>query len=329
MIDIDFIVLWVDGSDTEWQKQFNKYLPEDKKRLDIGNNKYRDNGLLKYWFRGIEKNVPWVRKIHFVTMGQIPQWLNTANPKIHIVNHSDFIDPEYLPLFNSSAIELNIHKIPDLAEHFVYFNDDFFLIDKVAASEYFSDSGLPKDSAIFRSIPISEYGKLLLNDELLIKSKINRKLCFRKNKNKFFSLKYKKRVINNLFYQNKIDDAYLECCHYSRPLTKSAFEDGWNLFGEELSQTMKNRYRTNNDNTFCVFRRLNMYKGKFFPSNNESGRMLCEIHKDITKICSTIKEKKVREIVINDTLCSDYDKRMKMIVEAFDSILSDKSSFEL
>ena len=329
MFDIDIVVLWVDGSDIEWQKSFNRYLPNDKKCLDIGKNKYRDNGLLKYWFRGIERNAPWVRKIHFVTMGQYPKWLDRSNPKIHLVNHSDFIDSKYLPLFNSSAIELNLHKIPDLSEHFIYFNDDFFLINKVMPSDYFSDIGVPKDSAIFRSIPISEYGKLLLNDEVLINSKIDRKKCFYDNKNKFFSLKYKKRIINNFFYSNKIDDAYLECCHYSRPLIKAAFEEGWKLFEKELLQTMKNRYRTSNDNTFCVFRRLNMYNGNFVPVNNEYQRKLTDINKNIESICNNIRHCSVREIVINDSICNDYESRMKKVVEAFDSILPEKSSFEL
>ena len=196
-------------------------------------------------------------------------------------------------------------------------------------SDYFSDTGVPKDSAIFRSIPISEYGKLLLNDEVLINSKIDRKKCFYDNKNKFFSLKYKKRIINNFFYSNKIDVVYLECLHYSRPLIKAAFEEGWKLFEQELLQTMKNRYRTSNDNTFCVFRRLNMYNGNFVPVNNEYQHKLTDINKNIESICKNIRHRSVREIVINDSICNDYEGRMKKVVEAFDSILPEKSSFEL
>lgn len=329
MFDIDFVVLWVDNSDIEWQKQFNKYLPQDRNRLDIGSNKYRDNGFLKYWFRGIERNAPWVRKIHFVTMGQIPSWLNISNPKIHLVNHSDFIDKKYLPLFNSSAIELNIHKIPGLSEHFVYFNDDFFLINCVSPRDYFTDTGIPKDSAILRSIPISEYGKLLLNNENLINKKLNRKKCFLKYLRNFFSIKYGKRLIGNMFYKNKIDDAYLECCHYSRPLTKTAFENGWKFFEKELLTTMENRYRTNSDYTFCLFRVLNIYNGNISPVNNEKYKMLCDINKNIEKICKTIEKQKVREIVINDSICSDYEYRVKKIIDSFNYIFPKKSNFEV
>ncbi len=33
---------------------------------------------------------------------------------------------EYLPVFNSQTIETVLHRVPNLAEYFVYFNDDFF-----------------------------------------------------------------------------------------------------------------------------------------------------------------------------------------------------------
>ena len=125
--DIDFVVLWVDGSDSEWIKSFNSFLSEElsSKKIDVSEERYRDAGLLKYWFRGVEKCAPWVRKIHFVTCGQKPDWLNTDNSKLHLVNHSDYIDSKYLPLFNSEAIEISMHKIPDLAEYFVYFGAVF------------------------------------------------------------------------------------------------------------------------------------------------------------------------------------------------------------
>ena len=54
--------------------------------------------------------------------------LEPDHPKLHIVNHRDFIPEEYLPTFSSHAIELNMHRIPDLAEHFLYFNDDVYLM---------------------------------------------------------------------------------------------------------------------------------------------------------------------------------------------------------
>ena len=70
-----------------------------------------------------------VRRIHFVTWGHLPSWLNKEHPKLNIVNHKDFIPEKYLPTFNSHAL-WNMHRIPGLAENFVYFNDDMFLIKR-------------------------------------------------------------------------------------------------------------------------------------------------------------------------------------------------------
>ena len=141
--DIDFIIPWVDGSDPEWIKEFNKYAPENSRLSDSRAIRFRDTGLLKYWFRAVEKFAPWVHTVHFVTNGQLPEWINTECPKLHLVKHSDYIPQEYLPVFSSHPIELMMHKIPGLAEHFVYFNDDFFLtapIKKEYYSQIFSKS---------------------------------------------------------------------------------------------------------------------------------------------------------------------------------------------
>ena len=140
-MDIDFVVLWVDGSDPVWQAEKAKY---QGKTLDDSNapNRFRDWGLMPYWFRAVEKFAPWVRKIHFVTCGHVPAFLNLAHPKLHHVKHEGFLPPEVLPTFSSHAIEMNLHRIPGLAEHFVYFNDDMFLIRSVPETAFFRD-GLP------------------------------------------------------------------------------------------------------------------------------------------------------------------------------------------
>ena len=140
-MDIDFVVLWVDGSDPIWQVEKAKY---QGKTLDDSNseNRFRDWGLMPYWFRAVEQFAPWVRKIHFVTCGHVPEFLNLAHPKLHHVKHAEFLPAEVLPTFSSHAIEMNLHRIPDLAEHFVYFNDDMFLLRPVSETAFFKE-GLP------------------------------------------------------------------------------------------------------------------------------------------------------------------------------------------
>ena len=121
--DIDIIVYWVDGNDPKWQQKRSEYKLDSSS--DAGKNRYRDMGTLKYLFRGIEKFAPWVRKVFFVTDGQIPTWLNKASDKLQIVDHKDYIPAKYLPVFSSHPIELNFHRIEGLSDKFVVMNDDF------------------------------------------------------------------------------------------------------------------------------------------------------------------------------------------------------------
>ena len=65
-MEIDFVVLWVDGNDKEWLNQKRAYLPGCAGNADLGVNRYRDWDNMQYWFRAVEKYAPWVRKIHFV-----------------------------------------------------------------------------------------------------------------------------------------------------------------------------------------------------------------------------------------------------------------------
>jgi hypothetical protein len=78
-LKIDFVVLWVDGNNPEWRARYKKYRteqrPEDAAR-------YRDWGLLPYWFRAVEKYAPWVNKVYLVTSGEMPDWLNWGHPKL-------------------------------------------------------------------------------------------------------------------------------------------------------------------------------------------------------------------------------------------------------
>ena len=70
--------------------------------------------------------------------------MNTVNLKLKIVKHSEFILKEYLPTFNSNVIEFYFHKIKELSEKFVYFNDDMFLLNNVKQNRFFIN-GLPCD----------------------------------------------------------------------------------------------------------------------------------------------------------------------------------------
>ena len=180
-MDIDFVITWVDGTQKDWINNYNKYLPlNSSKKIDVSESRYRDNGLLKYWFRSVEKFAPWVRKVHLITDNQKPIWLNEKCEKLNLVYHQDYIDTKFLPLFNSNAIELGMHKIKDLADNFVYFNDDFFLINKITPDYYFSRDGIVDDFATIENIiPHDDFGQILLNNEKALEKIIDKNKLIR------------------------------------------------------------------------------------------------------------------------------------------------------
>lgn len=95
MDKIDFVLPWVDGSDKDWIALKNKYKAAVNGELSHdpeanADCRYRDYGLLKYWFRGVERFAPWVNRVFFVTCGQKPDWLDESNPKLRLVNHTDY-----------------------------------------------------------------------------------------------------------------------------------------------------------------------------------------------------------------------------------------------
>ena len=188
---IDFVLLWVDDKDENWQEQKRKYTKEDVNK--ITSNKYRDWDNLQYWFRGVEKFAPWVNQIFFITCNQKPEWLNENHPKLKLVNHEDFIDAKCLPTFNSNAIEINLGKIKELSEQFVLFNDDMYLLNETKPTDFF-ENGLPKDCYFEHPDITPFYGEtyqnFLLNNKGIINSHFSKETQTKKNRGKIYNPKY-------------------------------------------------------------------------------------------------------------------------------------------
>lgn len=142
---IDLVYTWVDGGDLRWRADRlaarQRHEGPDLPTAD-DDGRYSSHDELRYSLRSVEYFAPWVRRIHVVTAGQIPTWLNTDDERINIVDHGEiFADPLNLPTFNSHAIESQLHRIPNLAEHFIYMNDDVFLGRSVSPGDFFTTVG--------------------------------------------------------------------------------------------------------------------------------------------------------------------------------------------
>ena len=146
MFPVDIVYTWVDGRDPAWNLARLDRLAglsgTATTRESSGQARFVSRDELRYSLRSIHLFAPWARRIHLVTAGQVPDWLDVSHPQVSLVDHEAILPAEALPTFNSHAIESALHRVPDLAEHFVYLNDDFFLGRPLGPETFFSPAGL-------------------------------------------------------------------------------------------------------------------------------------------------------------------------------------------
>ena len=330
-MDIDFVITWVDMEDPEWKAEFSKYSgKKDNEKNGVSEARFRDYGFLKYWFRGVEKFAPWVRKIHFVTSGQKPEWLDENNPKINLVNHKDYIPEQFLPTYNSVVIERYLHKIPGLAEHFVYFNDDFYIINKVSTERFFKN-GLPCDIAVFQYNPSwSQWYKRIKNNLKIINRHFDKKEVMARDYDKWFHKSYGSKARLNYLLKPYNKFITLRTPHNAQPYLKSTFEEVWAVAEKELTETSVNRFRTVTDYTPELFRTWQICKGNFEPYNTYADTKMFPLMIRPKQAVRAIYDQSYTLICLNDNVhIRNYEQVMENIKDAFESILPENSSFEL
>lgn len=334
---IDFVIPWVDGSDINWLMEKEKYwVAEGNTPFLDGNQeaRFRDWDNLQYWFRGVEKFTPWVNHIYFVTYGHIPKWLNTQHPKITVIEHKDYIAKEYLPVFNANPIELNFNKIPGLSEHFVYFNDDMFVINYMEKEDFFVN-GLPREMAAMYLL--TNDGKEDTFQYMLFRmmGEVNKNFdlhqSIRKNRRKWFTLKYKKYLLNNFLLYRFHNVSGLYTPHVPSSMRKSTMNEVWETINDSMVETCKHRFRNPRDITQYIFRYWAIMKGEFEPTNIfDYSREFFVTDTDNKALFETIVKQKCKLICINDSIQLQEFEDVKIeINNSFDAILGQKSSFEI
>lgn len=169
--EIDVVVTYVDPTDKDWQQTFERVTGVKNSENHC---RYRNFENFQYLLRGIEKFMPWVRKLWVVVDNekQVPEWLNVDNPQLQVVYHRQFIPGHFLPTFNACLIELFFHRIKGLAEHFIYLNDDMFPMSEISPDCFFDEFGMARISHNPRTPKTSnQFQKLLNNNEKLMKKR--------------------------------------------------------------------------------------------------------------------------------------------------------------
>lgn len=326
---IDFVVTWVDGNDPEWQAEKARYsglASSDSREL-----RYREWGILRYWFRAVEQYAPWVNNIYFVTCGHYPKWLNPEHPKLRLVKHSDYMPAEYLPTFSSHPIELNLHRIKGLSEHFVYFNDDMYLVNPAAPEDFFVN-GKPCDCLVGSAITPrnGEFSSILCANVSVINDHFTKQQLRSLGMSKVFSPKYGKLLVRTMTTMPYHYILGFYNPHIAQPHLKSSFEEVWAAEPELLHATCLHRFRDLNDVSPYLMRYWVLCKGNFYPSA-PCGKYY-NLDADMGAIQRAILNPNPAQktLTLNDSVrVGDQNERMRKLRAIFRKKFPKKSEFEL
>lgn len=347
---IDFVIPWVNGSDPKWREEFNKYVPKNK--LLNAEDRFRDWDNLQYIFRGFETFTPWVNKIYLITWGHLPSWLNVNHSNLVIVKHEDYINKEYLPIFSSHPIELNLHRIKNLSEKFVYFNDDTFILKPMKREDFFKNN-LPVDMAISSIMHEGLIQHIVMNNIDIINKNFNRHVgdkltkrgIIRKNFFKWFHLNYGFEFIPTILLLYWKTFTGFKDYHHPIAYLKSTFRDVWDKEYEILEKTTSTKFRSNEDVNQYLFRYWQLVSGNFYPAKKKDfidKRKHIELRTiDDCKLASNdILSNKYDMYCLNDATSKgrytkesmsddDFIESKNIIINSLHNIFPIKSSYEI
>lgn len=211
---VDLVYLWVSGEDPAWQKKYKNY-----SHLKLAcRNRFRDNSELRYSLRSVLQNMKWINTIYIVTDSQRPVWLDDCE-KIQIIDHKDIIENEFLPCFNSEAIEQRVSNIKGLSERFILASDDCFVYRPINKDFFFTKDGEP----IYRFIHRPGLDSLAPRDLY------------------YQNLQYSKKLLEERGLKLPKD---VEPQHNMDPYKKSIIQEVQSKFEKEVKDTLRNKFRS-------------------------------------------------------------------------------------
>lgn len=328
---IDFVITWVDGNDPEWQAEKARYNPSAAPNVATA-IRYREWDNLRYWFRALEAFTPWVNKVHFITWGHTPPWLNLNNPKLNVVKHSDFMPEAYLPTFNSRPIELNMHRIEGLSDQFVYFNDDMFILKPMRPEDFFRD-GLPRDVGVLAPYPSdarNSIAPIVSNNMEIINTIFDRKKTIRERRSNWFNPRYRRLnryTLASLMYPRWFTGFWGS--HFPNNYLKQTFETVWAKEYQALDLTCRHKFRDRQDVNHWLIRYWQLASNQFVP-RDVNGRRYFALKNDMEPVTKTIRAQQYLMVCLNDREgIDDFEGAKRAINQAFETILPGKSSFEV
>ena len=344
---IDLVYTWVDGSDEEWMKIRRKVQPTQNNIPDdsLMDCRWRDFDELRLSIESALRFAPWIRTIFIISDFQRPYWFDESNPgKIRFVDHPILFQEfeEHLPTFNSHALESHLHRIPDLAEHFIYANDDTFFGQDVYPLDFFAVDGKFK---VFLTVTdletetsLKEYARQPPPKPVLSQpnSKLNPKLVHTEpspSLEKLDILPYftSQAVTNSVMDQvfGPSPAARKRLKHQMKAFRRSIFEWCWDheLIQLYLFNTSSTRFRSLGDiDATTLVSHVGLKLGEAVPASISSKYYGVEDHTDIQKLFYHLfKFRPTPKLYcINDNLSTPSDEFLQTIRVGFEKYLPHK-----
>lgn len=233
---VDIVLPWVKGDDPAHKARLKAYITSEREddRPDVGGEgRFSDMGEIRHCVASINRYAPFIRTIHIVTDGQNPdleEYMRDLFPQGHIpmniISHQDIFKgyEEFLPTFNSRAIETMIWRIPGLSEHFILMNDDFFITSPLTPQDFF----LGEDTICYASW----YSTLAAKTLWALKPK-------RKGRRR---ISFKHSMVNALDLLGG-GRMFLYLGHTPRALKRSFFEDFFSRREDLIVRNIRHRFR--------------------------------------------------------------------------------------
>lgn len=263
-------------------------------------NRFDEIGELRFAIRSIFQYAAWVRQIFIVVDDtQQPDWLDidnisTINIPIHIIKHTTiFTDhPAHLPTFNSQAIECHLHQIPNLSEHFIYFNDDMFLGSNCTKEDFFSSDRMPKYTF----------------DGMVTKPPKTRTMSMHRQ------AWINNRSVLNMLFGSQLSENLKYPSHNAIPMLKSSFQWLWGNIAPILMTTSASKFRRQN-NVYVIGLLVYVNIKRGFARLGNRSRIYVEIKNtsNIMKSLAQILHTRPKQFCLNDCLQTNDMERFKIM----------------
>lgn len=291
---MDIVITYVNGLDPLWQKEYERHT-----NIPILEKRFRDWGTLQYLFRGIATNMPFIRRVHLIVAqeSQIPEWIN--RDEVNIVLHKDIIPEDYLPTFNCNPIEMHLHRIKDLDEEYLYFNDDMFPMMPCKPTDFFR--GGKGVIGISRHFVVSDmFKRICRNSDRMARKALGMKPSW----------------------------IFLRPQHICSPMLKSVCEELYGKIEEEIKSTLTCVRTGDNLNQYLYLDYMYL-QGMIIPER--LSKRHCSVGIASTSRLRKFIERPTRKLVcVNDVQLSEerYAELRQSLLNAFNNRFPEKSKFE-